>query len=330
MVNKYFIIGMRAIFFIYVFFCHCFIWSLCGDELQSPITQETTKVVLITGASRGMGWETAKKLALQGHHVYASMRSLKTLEDHLNLPPSLQFLELDVTNDLSITQAFETLNKKEGRLDVLINNAGCAVFGPMEVVTIEQAKKTFEVNFFGTIRLMQAALPMMRVQGKGLIINLSSTSGVRPSPGWDIYAASKFAIEGLSEAVAALTRQWNIYVVLVEPGTTSTQFMEKSTEIGSRNTSKTDVYKNFMPNAIKWMQERLADGQNPEEVAEVIASIVAEEHPQLRYQTSSKGKQTVANRHCDPTGEKSIQEQELLIKQLWKGELDAKTGSSYR
>jgi NAD(P)-dependent dehydrogenase (short-subunit alcohol dehydrogenase family) len=231
---------------------------------------------------------------------------------------------------LSVAAAFELLSEKEGRLDVLINNAGCAVFGPLEVITIDQAKKVFEVNFFGTMRLMQAALPIMREQGKGLIINLSSTSGVRPSPGWDIYGASKFAIEGLTEAVAAVSRQWNIDVVLVEPGTTSTDFMKQSTEIGNRQTNKNDIYDDFMPNALKWMEERLADGQNPEEVAAVISEIVASTTHHLRYQTSAKGKQTVANKHCDPTGEKSIQEQEVLIKQLWQGPLEAKTGSSYR
>lgn len=311
---------MRALFFLFLFFS----FSVFAEELKPPY-----KVILITGASRGIGWESAKKLAFFGHHVYASMRSLVTFEHSQEIGSStIQLLELDVTNESSIAQAFEIIEKREGRLDVLINNAGCAVFGPIEVVTVNQAQRTFEVNFFGTMRLMQAALPAMRKQNKGLIINMSSTSGVRPSPGWDIYGASKFAIEGLSEAVAAVAREWNIDVVVVEPGTTATCFMEKSTEIGNRHAS--DAYDIFMPNALKWMKERLANGQNPEEVAEVISSIVASEKRQFRYQTSAKGKQTVADRHCDPTGEKSICEQEELIKKLFEGPLNPKTGSSYR
>lgn len=97
--------------------------------------------------------------------------------------PNLHFLTLDVTEEMSVNLAFEFIKQKEGRLDVLINNAGTAVFGPLEMISVEQAKKVFEVNFFGTMRLMQAALPMMRNQKDGLIINISSTSGVRPSPG---------------------------------------------------------------------------------------------------------------------------------------------------
>jgi hypothetical protein len=106
--------------------------------------------------------------------------------------------------------------------------------------------------------------------------------------------------------------------------------MKQSTEIGNRKTDKTSVYDNFMPHAIKWMDERLAEGQNPADVANVIASIVASKGRHLRYQTSAKGTQTVASRHCDPTGDKSVQEQQLLIQKLWQGPLDSKTGSSYR
>ena len=310
---------------IYLYYL-CFFFTFF---IQIESVAQESRVILITGASRGIGWETAKKLASQKHRVYASMRSPASFSNEFDLP-TLQIIELDVTDDSSVAKAFEIIQSQEGRLDVLINNAGCAVFGPLEVITIEQAKKTFDVNFFGTMRLMQAALPIMREQRSGLIVNLSSTSGVRPSPGWDIYAASKFAVEGLSEALAAFVRQWNIRVALVQPGATSTDFMTLSTEIGNRHTAKTEIYSRFMPYAVQWMKERLSGGQDPEEVADVIASIVSSDRFQLRYQTSPRGTQIVAKRFCDPTGEASVQEQELLIKQLWQGFLDASIGSSYR
>ena len=310
---------MRALFLFFVFVCH----SLSATEQQ-----HLPKVILVTGSSSGIGWVTAKKLALQGHHVYATMRNPQVIsEPH---PTSLYLLQLDVTDDESIIKAIETIHAQHGRLDVLFNNAGCAVFGPLETIAIDQAKKVFEVNFFGTVRMMQAVLPVMRKQGKGLIINMSSTSGVRPSPGWDVYAASKFAIEGLTEATAAMARLWNIDIVLLEPGTTATEFMTKSTEVGSRRTDSTAPYDNFVPNALRWMQERLADGQRPTDVAQIVLDIVSDDSHQLRYQTSPKGRQTVASRHCDPTGETSIQEQEQLIRQLWQGPLDPGVGSSYR
>ncbi|MBS0634643.1 MAG: SDR family oxidoreductase [Verrucomicrobia bacterium] len=271
------------------------------------------KVVLITGASRGIGLKTAEHLTSLGHTVYATNRK-----------------ELDVTDDASIQRTLETIMQKEGRLDVLINNAGIAVFGPFELVTIEQAQRVFDVNFFGAMRVMQQVLPIMRKQNSGLIINMSSTSGVRPSPGWDVYGASKFALEGLSEAARAMAHQWNIDVVVVEPGTCATHFFTESTEIASRKNEDTAIYDTFMPNAMKWMEERLAAGQNPEEVAAVIATVIATDKPKMRYQTSVKGTQTVAKLHCDPTGETSTREQELLLEPLWRGGLDPQIGSSFR
>jgi len=276
------------------------------------------KVILITGASSGIGWETAKKLASHGYRVYASMRSVKSFSHSQESTAfSIELLELDVTDDQSVDGALSLIQEKEGRLDVLINNAGCAVFGPLETIAMVQARKTFEVNFFGVMRMMQAVLPLMREQKAGLIINVSSTSGIRPSPGWDIYAASKYALEGLSEAVAAMMRLWNVRVVIVEPGATATDFMTKSTEIGSRRIAKTFVYDDFLSNALSWMQSRIRDGQPAQEVANIMASIVATENPPFRYQTSLKGMQTVASRHRDTSGESSIQEQLSLLSPLW-------------
>lgn len=310
---------MKVLFLSFVFIYY---------SLSAIAQQPSPKVVLVTGSSSGIGWATAKELALQGHHVYATMRHLQVMSEPL--PPSLYLLQLDVTDDASIIKALDVILDQHGRLDVLFNNAGCAVFGPLETIDIDQAKHVFEVNVFGTMRMMQAVLPIMRQQGRGLIINMSSTSGVRPSPGWDVYAASKFAIEGLSEATAAMARFWNIDIVLLEPGATATEFMTKSTEIGSRRTSHTECYDYFVPNALRWMQERLDEGQKPTDVAQIVLKIISNDYHWLRYQTSPKGEKTVASRHCDPTGETSVQEQALLIRQLWQGLLDPKIGSSYR
>ncbi len=163
--------------------------------------------------------------------------------------------------------------------------------------------------------MIQAVLPIMREQKRGLIINMSSTSGVRPSPGWDIYGASKFAIEGLSEALAATTSHWNVDIVLVEPGTCATNFMDQSTEVGNRSID--NAYETFMPNALAWMTERLKQGQHPQDVAQVIASIISSEKRQIRYQTSAKGLETVAKRFIDPTGASSVLEQRALAKEFW-------------
>ncbi len=320
---------MRRIVLFNLIFVQCFVCILYANEPNDITTgiSKPNQVILITGASRGIGFESAKKLAEHGHHVYAGMRSPQTLDQKQeDLPATFYPIELDITQEESINNAFKVIEKQEGRLDVLINNAGCAVFGPLETIDIDQAKAVFEVNFFGTMRLMQKALPMMRKQNEGLIINLSSTSGVRPSPGWDIYGASKFALEGLSEAAAAIARQWNIDVVIIEPGTTATEFMAKSTTVGSRLNSETLIYEQFVPYALEWMQKRLESGQDPKEVAEVVVSIVENPQRQFRYQTSIKGKETVAGKHCDPSGDKSIREQELLVKQLWQSPAEAQSG----
>lgn len=174
------------------------------------------KVILITGASSGMGYESAKLLAKEGHIVYGGARSLDkmdSLKDFGVIP-----LYLDVTNEQSCTDIVKTIIEKEGKIDVLINNAGYGSFGAIEDVTLEEARKQFEVNVFGLANLTKKILPYMRENKNGRIINISSMGGkfVSYFGGW--YHASKYAVEALSDALRMEVSEFGIDVVLIEPG----------------------------------------------------------------------------------------------------------------
>ena len=153
-----------------------------------------SKVVLITGCSSGIGLATAVFLSKKGSRVYASVRDFGKKDNLVAAAEkenaSVEILQLDVTDDESVTKAVEQVIAKEGRIDVLINNAGYGLMGPAETVTIEQAKDEFEVNFFGLLRVTQAVLPCMRKQKSGHIINVSSIAGIKAMPTSDLYNAA--------------------------------------------------------------------------------------------------------------------------------------------
>ncbi|AKK02377.1 oxidoreductase [Corynebacterium epidermidicanis] len=176
--------------------------------------------IFITGASSGIGFETAKALALRGHTVFAAARRLDKLEklrDFQIVP-----VELDVTSTESIEKAVQTVQEQAGRIDVLINNAGFGFYGALEDVDIADARQQFDVNVFGLMELTKVVLPIMRTQGSGRIINTSSMGGrmVAYFGGW--YHASKYAVEALSDALRMETAGHNIDVVLIEPGAIKT------------------------------------------------------------------------------------------------------------
>lgn len=178
----------------------------------------TGKVVLVTGASSGIGSATAKYLAELGYRVFGTARSPERVARN----PRITLLPLDVTEKTSVSVAVKTVVETAGRIDVLVNNAGAALAGAFEETSIEQGQALFDVNVFGAIRTSQAVLPIMRAQRSGLIVNVSSVLGFLPAPYLALYASTKHALEGLSESLDHEVRQFGIRVVLVEPSFTQT------------------------------------------------------------------------------------------------------------
>lgn len=190
-----------------------------------------TKIILITGTNSGFGWLTANSCATSGHKVYATMRDTKgrnaekakELAQHANI----EVIDVDVTNGKSVNEAIATIIKKEGRLDVVVNNAGVYATGITETFTEEDVDKVMDVDVKGPWRIIKATLPQMRRQGVGLIINISSVAGRFSFPFQTIYNVAKFAIEGLTEGLHYEVRPLGVDVVMVQPGAFPTEVWGK-------------------------------------------------------------------------------------------------------
>lgn len=185
------------------------------------------KVVFITGTSTGFGKLTTITLAKAGHTVIAGMRGTKgkneAVANELALLPNVDVVEIDVTDDASVTSAFEQTLAKHGRIDVLVNNAGLSGFGLVEAFSIEQIKKFFDVNFYGVIRTYQAVLPSMRQAKRGLVINISTGASGHALPFMGPYLASKFSVETITEAIQDELKQFNIENVTIQSGVYPTE-----------------------------------------------------------------------------------------------------------
>ena len=239
------------------------------------------KVVFITGASSGIGKATAIKLADQGHTVYGSARELDDLKDYKNINP----IVLDMTDYKSLETAVNSIVKREGKIDVLFNNAGYGLYGTVEETSIEDAKKQFDVNLFGLARLTQLVLPHMRTNGSGTIINTSSMGGRMYTPLGAWYHATKHALEGWSDCLRLELKQFNIKVVIIEPGIIKTAWGEIAADNIER-TSENGPYANFAKKTADNMR-RTYDPNNsassPEVVANVVAKAINSNRPKTRY-----------------------------------------------
>ena len=186
---------------------------------SSSLNLDARKVILITGASSGIGNACAQHLASRGYRVYGTCRSL----DGQRLHENIQMLSMNVDDDLSVDNAVARLLQESGRLDGVVNNAGFALMGSVEDTSIDEARAQMETNFFGVLRVCRSVLPVMRKQGSGYIINISSLAGVLGLPFSGLYSASKFALEGMTESLRLELRSFGVCVVLIEPGDFNTQ-----------------------------------------------------------------------------------------------------------
>lgn len=239
------------------------------------------KIILITGASSGIGKETAKYLAQQNTIVYATARRVDKMDDLKNY--GIKTMPLDVTNDESMQAAVNNILTAEGKIDVLINNAGYGSFGALEDVPLPEAKYQFEVNVFGLARLTQLVLPYMRKQHSGKIINISSMGGKFGEPHGAWYHSTKYAVEGLSDSLRMELKQFNIDVVLIEPGAIKSEWGGIATDKLLEVSGKT-AYKDLVQKQVK-MFERTYKlvGSEPIVVAKAISKAVFSSNPKTRY-----------------------------------------------
>ena len=233
------------------------------------------KIALVTGASSGIGEATANRLALAGFKVYGTSRRGFRSDSR-----SFQMLSLDVNSDASVSAVVNEVLRREGRIDLLVNNAGFSTApAGAEESSIEQAHAIFDTNFFGIVRMTRAVVPHMRRHGSGRIINISSVFGFLPAPYMALYAATKHAVEGYSESLDHELRTRGIRVSVIEPANMKTQFDANLLQPDS----KLDEYRDARDAVGKRLTEMINDADEPDVVAEVVLTAAGSAHPKLRY-----------------------------------------------
>lgn len=240
------------------------------------------KVILITGASSGIGFDAAKILAQQGHKVYAAARRVELMEPLK--ADGVHVIRMDVTDEASMQQGVEAVIQAEGRIDVLVNNAGYGFFGAIETVPLEEARRQLEVNVFGLARLTQLVLPYMRQQGSGRIINTSSIAGkmVFYMGGW--YNVTKYSVEAFSDALRMEMKPFGIDVVMIEPGAIKTDWgiiAAKHLKESTAGTAYEVVGSQWAENMDWFYKTNLLS--KPSIIAKAISRAVNSRHPKARY-----------------------------------------------
>lgn len=253
------------------------------------------KIVLITGSASGFGMLTALEFARQGYYVLATMRNLEKRHMLLQQAESLgclhniEVLQLDVTDPHSIDKVF-TRVKILNRLDVLINNAGFALGGFAEEITLDEYRHQMETNLYGAIAVTQRFLPIMRKQRSGKIITISSISGLVGFPGLSAYVTSKHAIEGWCESLRLELQPFHIDVVLIEPGSYRTNIWTSGRKDALYSTRQDSPYAHIREKIEDYMHKSMSNYGDPQEVANLIVKVAQKTKPKLRYIAGNKTK----------------------------------------
>lgn len=263
---------------------------------------EKQNIALVTGSSTGIGFETSLLLARNGFYTYATMRdtrksdNIEKIANNENLP--LKVLSMDVDNDDSVKNAIYKILDEKKKIDILVNNAGYGLFGALEEISMDEAKKQFETNLFGAMRTIKEILPTMRKQKNGIIINVTSLAGVVGIPAECIYVSTKFALEGLSESISYELQPFGIKVIIIEPGVINTNFvpnikfsnktddkllqtLTKQEEKSEINYSNNDIkkknssyYSNTIDTFLSHYFSAMNNAPSPKEVATVILEAI--------------------------------------------------------
>ena len=239
-----------------------------------------SKIILITGGSSGIGKSTGEFLAQKGYTVYGTSRNPDKLPDF----DAFKLVKLNVIDEESIKEAVNTIIKNEGRIDVLLNNAGVGITGPIEETPNEEIKNTFDTNFNGPINVMKAVLPFMRKQNSGLIINVTSIAGYMGLPYRGIYSATKGALELVTEALRMETKDFGIKITNVAPGDFATNIASGRYHAPVLNGSP---YEKPYGETLKAMDEHVDGGDDPKMVAELIYKIINTKNPKIHYKVGA-------------------------------------------
>jgi NAD(P)-dependent dehydrogenase (short-subunit alcohol dehydrogenase family) len=252
---------------------------------------DSPAVALVTGASSGVGQATASLLAARGYRAFGTSRNPSG-----EATAGVEMLPLDVRDDASVAACVAAVTARAGRLDLLVNNAGFEQAGALEELSLEEARAQFETNFFGVVRMVKEVLPIMRGQRSARIINVSSLTGIAATPFMGIYTASKFALEGYTEALRLEVSPLGILVSQVEPGWLHTPMM------GHRKSSVRTIgdYDQWRTQAYAAVREAEEKGPGPELVAETILRIAGSRRPRLRYLVGGQAKFVTALKRFTP------------------------------